>query len=78
VKPLKDGRRGEKRPEGTVHEYGRAIECLLSCTAICHPRHQTSHVRTFRDALQLVPKARKGSLRSIVPELSDYGARIRQ
>jgi integrase len=66
-----------ERPEGTVHEYGRAIEMFISFIgnfALLEIRR--SHVLRFREALQLVPtmQHRKGTLRTAsLDELADYG-----
>jgi len=64
-----------ERPEGTLHEYGRAIDMFIQLhgpLSILELRR--SHARTFREALQLVPKSRKGTLlKASLPELSDYG-----
>ncbi|MBR0870299.1 site-specific integrase [Bradyrhizobium tropiciagri] len=63
------------RPEGTVHEYGRAIEMFIQLHGNLPVLEiRRSHARTFREALQLVPKSRKGPLlKASLPELSDYG-----
>jgi hypothetical protein len=68
-------KKGRDRPEGTVHEYGRAIDMFTQLHGnLPILEIKRSHVRTFRDALQLVPKARKGSLlKASLPELSEYG-----
>jgi integrase len=64
-----------ERPEGTVHEYGRAVEMFIQLhgnLAIADIRR--SHARAYRAALQLVPKIRKGGLlKASLPELSEYG-----
>jgi integrase len=64
-----------ERPEGTVHEYGRAIDMFIQLHGnLPILEIKRSHARTFREALQLVPKSRKGALlRATLPELSDYG-----
>jgi len=63
------------RPEGTVHEYGRAIEMFVQLHGnLPILEIKRSHARTFREALQLVPKSRKGALlKASLPELSEYG-----
>lgn len=72
---LEGWKKERDRPEGTVHEYGRAIEMFIQL----HDNLQLSnikrsHARTFREALQLVPRLRKGPLlKASLPELSDYG-----
>ncbi len=65
-----------ERPEGTVHEYGRAIEMFIQLHGnLSILEIKRSHARTFREALQLVPKSRKGALlKASLPELSDYGS----
>jgi integrase len=64
-----------ERPEGTVHEYGRAIEMFIQLHGNLRVLElRRSHARTFREALQSVPKTRKGSLlKASLPELSEYG-----
>lgn len=64
-----------ERPEGTVHEYGRAVEMFIQLHGNLRVSEmRRSHARTFREALQLVPKTRKGSLlKASLPELSEYG-----
>jgi integrase len=63
------------RPEGTVHEYGRAVEMFIQLhgnLALLEMRR--SHARTYREALQLVPKVRRGALlKASLPELSQHG-----
>lgn len=63
------------RPEGTVHEYGRAIEMFVQLHGNLQLLEiKRSHARTYREALQLVPKVRKGSLlKASLPELRDHG-----
>lgn len=64
-----------ERPEGTVHEYGRAVEMFIQL----HGNLQLvdmrrSHARTFREELQMVPKVRRGALlKASPPELSEHG-----
>ncbi|WP_461327976.1 DUF6538 domain-containing protein [Bradyrhizobium huanghuaihaiense] len=64
-----------ERPAGTEHEYGRAVEMFIQLhgdVAIADMRR--SHARAYREALQLVPKIRKGALlKASLPELSEYG-----
>ena len=64
-----------ERPDGTVHEYGRAITMFVQLHGnIPLLDIKRSHARTFREALQLVPKSRKGPLlKASLPELSEYG-----
>lgn len=64
-----------ERPEGTVHEYGRAVEMFIQLHGNLRVSEmRRSHARTFREALQLVPKTRKGSLlKASLAELSEYG-----
>ncbi|WP_439396476.1 DUF6538 domain-containing protein [Bradyrhizobium sp. PMVTL-01] len=64
-----------ERPEGTVHEYGRAVEMFIQLHGNLRVSEmRRSHARTFREALQSVPKTRKGSLlKASLPELSEYG-----
>jgi len=64
-----------ERPEGTLHEYGRAIDLFIQLHGnLPILEMKRSHARTFREALQLVPRSRKGPLlRASLPELSEYG-----
>ena len=64
-----------ERPEGTVHEYGRAIDLFVQLHGnLPLLEIKRSHALRFREALQLVPKVRKGALlKASLPELSDYG-----
>jgi integrase len=59
------------RPTGTVHEYRRAVEMFVQHHGnMVVAEIMRSHVREFRQALQLVPRIRKGSLRNAsLPEL---------
>ncbi|MCP1967348.1 DUF6538 domain-containing protein [Bradyrhizobium elkanii] len=63
------------RPEGTVHEYGRAIEMFIQLHGNLPLLDiRRSHARTFREALQMVPRMRRGALlKASLPELSEYG-----
>lgn len=63
------------RPESTLHEYGRAIDMFVQLHGnLPILEIKRSHARTFREALQLVPKSRKGALlKASLPELSEYG-----
>lgn len=72
---LEGWNKGRERPEGTVHEYGRAIGMFTQLHGnLPILEIKRSHVRTFRDALQLVPRSRKGPLlKAGLPELSEYG-----
>jgi integrase len=66
-----------ERPEGTVHEYSRAIDMFVQMHGDLPLLDiKRSHVLRFREALQLVPtmQHRKGTLRTAsLAELSDYG-----
>lgn len=64
-----------ERPDGTLHEYGRAIEMFIQLHGnLPILEIKRSHARTFREALQIVPKYRKGPLlKASLPELRDYG-----
>lgn len=64
-----------ERPEGTLHEYSRAIGLFIQLHGnLPILEMKRSHARTFREALQLVPRSRKGQLlTAALPELSDYG-----
>jgi hypothetical protein len=63
------------RPEGTLREYGRAIDLFIQLHGnLPILQMKRSHARTFREALQLVPRSRKGQLlKAPLPELSEYG-----
>src|SRR5215510_677752 len=64
-----------ERPEGTVHEYGRAVEMFIQLHGnLTLLEMRRSHARTYREALQLVPKVRRGALlKASLPELSEHG-----
>lgn len=64
-----------ERPEGTVHEYGRAVEMFIQLHGnLPLLEMRRSHARTYREALQLVPKVRRGALlKATLPGLSEYG-----
>ncbi len=63
------------RPPGTVHEYKRAIEMFIHLHGdLPVAEIKKSHARSFREALQLVPNVRRGSLRTAsLPELAEWG-----
>ncbi len=64
------------RPAGTVHEYKRAVEMFIQLHGnLPVVELRKSHARQFREALQLVPRIRKGDLQhASLPELSAWGA----
>lgn len=64
------------RPLGTVHEYKRAVEMFIQLHGnLSVAEIRKSHARQFREALQLVPRIRKGDLlEASLPELSAWGA----
>lgn len=64
-----------ERPEGTVHEYNRAIEMFIQLHGnLKIVEMKRSHARTFREDLQAVPRFRKGALlKASLPELAEYG-----
>lgn len=64
-----------QRPEGTEHEYGRAVEMFIQLHGnVPILALRRAHARKFREALQLVPKIRRGDLlKASLPELSEYG-----
>ncbi|WP_024509686.1 site-specific integrase [Bradyrhizobium sp. ARR65] len=71
-----DGWKKERaRPEDTVHEYTRAVEMFIQLHGNLPVANiKRSHARTFREALQLVPRTRKGALlKAGLPELSQWG-----
>ncbi|WP_316186334.1 MULTISPECIES: site-specific integrase [unclassified Bradyrhizobium] len=71
-----DGWKKERvRPEGTLHEYGRAIEMFIQLHGnLSILEIKRSHARAFREALQMVPRSRKGTLlKASLPDLSEYG-----
>lgn len=71
-----DGWKKERtRPEDTIHEYTRAVEMFIQLHGnLPVARIKPSHARTFREALQLVPRTRKGPLLTAgLPELSQWG-----
>ncbi|MGH6713003.1 MAG: DUF6538 domain-containing protein [Bradyrhizobium sp.] len=72
---LEGWKKERERPEGTVHEYSRAIDMFIQLHGnLTILEIKRSHARTFREALQLVPKSRKGPLlKASLPALSEYG-----
>jgi integrase len=64
-----------ERPEGTLYEYSRSIELFIQLHGnLPILEMKRSHARIFREALQLVPRHRKGKLlKASLPELSEYG-----
>jgi integrase len=63
------------RPPATVHEYKRAIEMFIQLHGnLPVAEIKKGHARTFREALQLVPSVRRGTMRTAtLPELSEWG-----
>jgi len=63
------------RPEGTVHEYRRAVEMFIQLHGdLPIAEIKKSHAREFRQALQQVPRVRSGHLSdATLPELSAWG-----
>jgi hypothetical protein len=76
---LRDAFQGWKkereRPPGTIHEYERAVEMFIQLHGdLPIVELRRSHARLFREALQVVPRLRRGDLREgSLPELSDWG-----
>jgi integrase len=74
---LEGWKKERDRPEGTVHEYSRAIDMFVSIHGNLKLLDiKRSHVLRFREALQMVPtmQHRKGTLRTApLAELSEYG-----
>jgi hypothetical protein len=64
-----------ERPTGTVYEYKRAVELFIQLHGdIQVAEIKKSHAREFREALQLVPRARSGHLKdATLPELAEWG-----
>ena len=64
-----------ERPPLGVHEYRRATEMFIQLHGnLPLLEIKRSHVRSFREALQLVPRQRTGSLlKATLSELSEYG-----
>ncbi len=63
------------RPEGTVHEYKRAIEMFIDLHSdLPVVSLRKSHARMYREALQEVPQRRVAALRKApLPELTAWG-----
>jgi integrase len=63
------------RPEGTVHEYRRAVEMFIQLHGTLPVAAiKKSHARLYREALQEVPQRRTGALlKASLPELSAWG-----
>jgi integrase len=64
-----------ERPRGTLYEYGRAIDLFIQQHGdLPLVSIKKSHAREFREALQMVPRIRKGKLlKAPLPELSAWG-----
>jgi len=64
-----------ERPPGPVSEYKRAVEMFIQLHGdLPIANIRKSHAREFREALQLVPRIRRGTLlKASLPELSDWG-----
>jgi integrase len=64
-----------RRPPGTVHEYTRAVEMFVQLHGDLPVADiKRSHARAFKEALQSVPRTRKGSLLgATLPELVEWG-----
>jgi integrase len=63
------------RPTGTIYEYKRAVELFIQLHGDMQvAKIKKSHAREFREALQLVPRARSGHLKDAkLPELAEWG-----
>jgi integrase len=72
---LEGWKKERQRPEGTEYEYGRAVEMFIQLHGnLTISDLRRSHARVFREALQSVPKIRRGKLlKASLPELSEYG-----
>lgn len=71
-----EGWQGEReRPPGTVREYARAVALFTQLHGnLPVASINRGHARTFRQALQLVPRRRKGALlNATLDELQEYG-----
>jgi integrase len=66
-----------ERGVGTLYEYGRAIDLFTQLHGnLALVSIKKSHAREFREALQLVPRMRKGKLlKAPLPELCAWGKR---
>jgi integrase len=74
-KALEGWKKERARPEGTILEYTRAVEMFIQLhgnLAIADIKKRQA--LEFREALQLVPRTRRGALlRAGLPELSQWG-----
>ena len=72
---LEGWKKERSRPENVVHEYTRAVEMFIQLHGnLAIADIKRSHALSFREALRLVPKIRKGDLRKAgLPELSQWG-----
>lgn len=63
------------RPVRTVHEFRRSVEMFIEMHGDLPVAHiKRGHVREFREALQAVPRLRKGPLlKAPLPELQAWG-----
>jgi integrase len=73
---LEGWKKERTRPEGTVHEYTRAVDMFIQLHGnLAVTDIKRSHARTFREALQLIPRTRKGPLLDAgLPELRQWGS----
>jgi integrase len=65
------------RPEGTVSEYTRAVEMFIQLHGnLPIADIKRSHAREFREAVQMVPRHRQGTLlKASLPELVEWARR---
>jgi integrase len=72
---LEGWKKERERPENVIHEYARAIEMFIQLHGnLAIADIKRSHALSFREALRLVPRIRKGPLlKAGLPELSQWG-----
>jgi hypothetical protein len=72
---LEGWKKERERPENVTHEYTRAVEMFIQLHGnLAIAEIKRSQALSFREALRLVPKIRKGALlKAELPELSQWG-----
>jgi integrase len=72
---LEGWKKERERPENVTHEYTRAVEMFIQMHGnLAIAEIKRSQALSFREALRLVPRTRKGALlKAGLPELSQWG-----
>jgi hypothetical protein len=74
---LEAWKKGRARRKRTEHEFGRSVEMIIELHGdLPITDIKRSHVREYREALQHVPRKRKGKLLgATLPQLAEHGRR---